>query len=346
MKGTDRSGALALSLMLMGVISAQGIEVTWNNSTGDRDYINPANWDLGFPVSESMNINLGGADRAIMGAGISPNADAIRIGIVGGANGEFEQSGGELTAVANSSAYSRIGANGGTGTWTMSGGEARINMIALGLGNVPGTSGTLDIRGGDMVIGRGHNDYSLSINGNGSSNSEADVIISGGSLVTRLGVNVRNNGTFSVVGSGAAQIGVGSLEYANNPIDGRWVQEGGGMLSLRVDDTAQGLTKIFINDTTSTDWNGDVTFAAGSLLDVDFAGAYVNEGTFTVMEWEGAVLENKLAFAPGVDTSIWSMNVDEVNKVLTVTAIPEPMSVILVLGSLGSIVFLRRLFCP
>jgi len=294
--------------------AAQAVEITWNNASGDNEFANPANWVGGaFPASESMVIDLTGANKAVVSTGTTLNSDSILIGY-NGTDGEFEQTGGSLSATSNSGAASRVGRNGETGTWTMSGGRANINGIQLGLG---GGTGNLIINGGHLNISRGPANASLHIDYGGTGNFE----ISGGSLITRTGVRIGDQGTFSVVGHGASRIGIGS----SGALDGEWFQDTGGTLKVRVNATTTGITPIFIDEVdTSNGSAGNVTFENGALLDVDFTGAFVNGGTFTVMEWEGSVTNNGLAFAPSVDTSVWSFNVDPVNKKLTVTATGAP----------------------
>jgi len=46
----------------------------------------------------------------------------------------------------------------------------------------------------------------------------------------------------------------------------------------------------------------------------------MSDSDFTVMESEGALLTNGIAFAPSVDTNVWSFCVDTIHKKLTVTA--------------------------
>ena len=289
---------------------ASAAQITWNNASGDNEFANPANWIGGaFPASESMVIDLAGSDQALVTTGTTLNSDSILIGY-NGTDGELSQTGGKLSSTSNSGAASRVGRNGETGTWTMSAGRADINGIQLGLG---GGTGNLIINGGHMNISRAPGGASLFVDYGGVGNFE----ISGGSLITRTGVRVGDQGTFSVIGHGADRIGIGS----SGALDGEWYQETGGTLKIRVNATATGVTPIFIDEVDSSDGSaGNVTFESGALLDVDFTGAFVNGGTFTVMEWEGSLTDNGLAFAPSVDTSVWSFNIDPVNKKLMVTA--------------------------
>lgn len=291
-----------------------GADVTWNNGSGDNEFSNPANWLGGaFPASETMVINRTGSQRAVVSTGVTLNSDGLLIGS-SSANGEFQQTGGELTATSNPSAVSRVGLGGRTGTWTMSGGRASINAIQLGLSN--GT-GNFTLQGGHLNISRGVSGYSLIVDNGGTGNCE----VSGGSLITRSGVKIGSEGTFTVTGQGASRIGIGS----SGTVDGEWYQESGGVLRARINDTSAGLTPICIDEVNSSDGSaGNVTFENGALLEVDVTGSFLNGGTYTVMEWEGSVTDNGLGFAPGVDTNVWSFSVDSTNKRLTVTAAGPP----------------------
>ncbi|MBK1828077.1 autotransporter-associated beta strand repeat-containing protein [Haloferula rosea] len=309
----EKTASLWLSMGLL-IASAQAATITWNNNSGDNEFSNPANWVGGsFPASESMVVDLTGTNRAIVSTGTTLSSDQILIGY-NGTDGEFEQTGGTLTSTSNPSAASRVGRNGETGTWTMSGGRADINGIQLGLG---GGTGNLIVKGGHLNISRGPAGASLHVDYGGTGNFE----ISGGSLITRTGVRVGDQGTFSVIGHGASRIGIGT----SGPLDGEWYQEAGGTLRARVNATSTGLSTIFIDEVDTSDGSGgNVTFEDGALLDVGFTGGFVNGGTYTVMEWEGSVTDLGLEFAPGVDTNVWSFNVDPVNKKLTVTATGAP----------------------
>ncbi len=304
-----KTGCLAMLLSS----SALAVDFVWDNSEGDNDYANPLNWvGDSYLGSETAIVDLDGAEKAVLSSGSPSAIDAIHIGYAGG-NGEFEQTGGTLSAAASASAISRVGSGSGkTGTWTMSGGSCSINTIQLGLDS--GT-GNLFITGGDFVISRAKSDYSLQVGSGGSGNFE----ISGGSFNTRGGVKIASGSTFAVSGSAASTLGIGSQ---GTSVDGRWVHEAGGILRVEVDATPVGVSKIYVDEvdgTVGTSWDGNVTFEAGALLDVSFL-ATTNPGTFTVMEWVGDVTDNGLAFASSVDTNVWSFEVDAVNKKLTVTA--------------------------
>ena len=104
---------------------------------------------------------------------------------------------------------------------------------------------------------------------------------------------------------------------------------------VRVD--AGGCTPIFIHDNQNVGLNtpSSATFENGAILDV---GHLVGDGggTWTVMEVENGDIDDQgLAFAAGVDTSVWSFTVDNsgVNGKLLVTAVGDPVGVDLVIGT-------------
>ncbi len=295
-------------------VTAANVPITslfWQNTLGDNDFANGQNWDLNLDFAGmNLNVDKTEADKAIIGEAITANMSALRIGFAS-ADGELEHSGGSFKATSDSSDYSRVGGNGYSGTWTMSGGGATINTIQLG---ISGGTGNLSIEGGAMDIARAAGDYSLFVGNGGDGNFE----ISSGRLRTRAGIKVGSTGSFAVEGTNPIAVAVGSL----NNVDGRWYQETGGVLKIRLDESSEGVTKIFVDEkdgTPGNSWDGNVTFEAGALLDVGYLGAE-NLGTFTVMEWEGELVNGGLEFAPGTDRMVWSMNLDEVNKRLTVTA--------------------------
>ena len=291
--------------------TANGGYLTATTGVKDNNFANKVNWGWdGNLGGAKAKIDFHGVNRAVLNSGTIENLAALEIGCNGG-NGEFEQSGSELYATANSAAVSSIGRNQ-TGTWIMSGGTAEINAIRIGLGD---GAGNMIIEDGDLTVKRAYgtnpNGYSLFVGSGGTANFE----ISGGSLTTRSGVKLSDKGTFSVRGSGAT-IGIGSY----GTVDGRWVQESGGLLEIMIDDTNTGVAKIVVDETDgSSSFNGDVTFENGALLAPSFWGKGT-PGTYTIMEWDGTLTDNGLAFHQDVDTDVWSFNVDEANKRLTVTA--------------------------
>ena len=304
----------SLGTMLCGLFAstALGEDFLWDNGDGDNNFSNRSNW-VGdrLPVAGNSNfaiIDLAGADKCVFNARSSANIAGFYIGYEG-TDGEFEQTGGSLSATAASSVASRVGRNGESGLWTMSGGEASINAIQLGLSNIAGSRGTMIITGGDLTILRSSDSRSLSVD-TGGADTEGYFEISGGSLQTRVDAFIGDNGTFSVVGSGATNIGIGSFGSG----DGQWVQQGGGTLRCRIDDSRDGITEIVIADNNhSGDGDGNAVFGNGALLDLGFVDTPL-EGSWDVMSWEGVLIDNGLRLAPGVDPAVWSFDFVDTNR--------------------------------
>jgi hypothetical protein len=235
----------------------------------------------------------------------------------------FDQGDGrELLYTGGNSMFIAEKNRGGSTTVNIISGQSTFEANPFRVGYETNTLGILNVSGGHFAIGRNRMEV-------GYSEGTGEVNITGGRFTTRERLYIGDNGSFKVDGTGATEVGIGS----QSSVDGAWFQS--GLLDIGIDETATGVTKILIDETDGvpgTGWDGNVTFEAGSLLNVDFLGAD-NLGTFTVMEWEGDVTDNGLAFAPGVDESVWSFDIDETNKLLTVTAIPEPAT----LGLIGMV---------
>ncbi len=281
---------MTLLVALLGAARSHATEYVWNNSTGDNNYQNTSNWDTPLVSANTTYavIDLTDTNRAVFSSGSSLNIAGLYVGYSSG-DGEFEQTGGTLTATKHSSAASRVG-NGYTGSWTMTGGSANINAIQLGLNS--GT-GNMIVSNGTLVIARASGNYSLSIGTSGIGNFE----LHGGSLQTRAGLFLGDDSTFAVYGSTTTEIGIGS----QGSVDGRWVQEA-GTLKVRID--SGGVTPIHVADVGSGNWLGNVTFYEGALLDVDFIGD-AREGEWDIMTWDGTLTDYGLALAPEVDPTAW-----------------------------------------
>lgn len=294
-----------VALAAVGGMTSHAEDYLWTNAGGDNDYMNAGNWATnGVPAGEvppatnttSAAINLTGTDRCKVVDGQNiPNINELRIGYE--ADGEFEQTGGIVTATQNSARYSKMGWNGYAGLYTLSGGVASLNALYLGAG---GGTGTMLINGGTLSIARSYNGSSLLL---GLSSSTGTVEIASGGLTTRSGVTINSAGTFAVKGGGAVLIGIG-----NSSEDGFWTQTEGSTLKVQID--ANGVTPIKINaldGTPGTGGDGIATFALGSELDVSFLGGYQATNAWTIMEADGGIVDNGLKFAAGVDSNKWEM---------------------------------------
>jgi hypothetical protein len=304
----NRLGKSVVVLATGFVLGATADEWDWSNTLGDNDFSNIGNFELRTSSGYNfLNVSLNGNDRAIMSSG-TVSVDDIRVGIHG--DGQLDFTGGTLQCTRGNG-DTRLGQNGNTGVINQSGGVWEMNQdLAIGIGS--GCTGVFNLSGGTVINGRGK--FTV-----GESGATGTMTISGGNFNTDGTARIYDDGTFSVVGSAATSIGIGTA----GTTDGSWMQDSGSLLRVQIDQTPIGVTSIFINDY-GDNGGGDVTFESGSELDVDFAGSFTNGGTFTVMEWEGNLTDNGLVFAAGVDTSVWSFNLDSANKRLTVTAFGDP----------------------
>ena len=317
---------LAATMVMLSCSLSYGDDVTWLGRV-DNTWELGLNWDnfTGPAVSDSALLFSGTVD--FTDSDTSPNLRAI---VQEG--GTLNISGSQLSATQVPSALSRF-----NGEIVQTGGSSRINAVEMG--STPGGEGAYTLNGGDFRIERRNNDYSLFLGAsrNGSASGIGRLTVAGGRFLTRGEVKVGDSvaggtGVFTVLGSQASEIGIGG---ANDDINGVWEQGTGSSLVVRVD--AGGCTPIFVHDNQNVNLEtpSSATFESGSILDV---GHLVGDGggTWTVMEVEnGNIIDQGLAFAPGVDTSVWSFRVDNsgANGRLLVTAVGDPVGVDLVVGT-------------
>jgi hypothetical protein len=333
------SGRLAACLLAACLAAPLAYAERWTGLGDGVNWEDPANWNNDVLPASGGSPTLGTATIANGGSVNLSSTQSINIARIGAGadtSGTLNiLAGANLTATALSTdpgGISRVASGGGTGTINQSGGSTKYHMLQLGLS--AGSTGTYNLSGGSFEIARTVKSVSLHVGEDGTGTFD----ISGGSFATRgglvLGTETTGIGTFRVNGSAATSINVGSIGNTS----GFWTQNAGSTLDLRFD--AGGVTKIFIDQV--GDSGGDVTFSLNSFLNVDFLSGPAF-GTWVVMEWEGAVTNQGLAFANTVDTNIWSFSINEVNKTLSVTAVPEPSTLALVaLAALGLIAARRR----
>lgn len=344
---------MTVGMVLAFLTSAQA--ATFTGAGGDTLFHNPTNWSTGvvpasaaqesFAVQESVTIDFDADTWAYLDANNLLNSSTQYRGVNRLLTGNlraartqvlnFDQGDGhELLWTGNSSMYIAEKNQGGSTTVNIISGANIFEANPFRVGFEANTHGILNVSGGHFAIGRNRMEV-------GYTDGTGEVNITGGRFTTRERLYIGSLGSFSVAGTAATEIGIGS----QSSVDGAWYQS--GLLDIGIDETATGVTRILIDETDGTagsGYDGNVTFDAGSLLNVGFLGSD-NLGTFTVMEWEGTVTgAGNLAFAPGVDTSVWSFNVDETNKILTVTAIPEPATLGLIALFGGGMLFVRRKF--
>ncbi|MFC7337870.1 hypothetical protein ACFQY0_11830 [Haloferula chungangensis] len=348
MKSTTRQMLAATAITLTSALTVNA--ATWIGGTG-TEFSTAANWDSGIappgesnetyiisgPVtvdrtesSSTFNTNVeNGATLNVSGGTHNDNraGNTIRnfvgsttAGTVNVTGASTSYSIGHVLAIANG--------NNGNGAFTVSDG-ASVD-IYRGSNNLIGTGG---------VVGGITYNASLSIGTAPGNTSTGLFEISGGSLSTRVGVNVGNGGTFSVVGSE-----VSSIVLGGSNVDAGWlILAAGSTLKATIDDS--GITPIFVEKyagTSGTFIQSIVNLASGALLDMDFASTPI-AGTWTLVEMEdGDIVNDGFALTDSDIAAGWSFSVDNsgTNGLLQVTYVPEPSGAIL--GGLGLLALFRR----
>ena len=317
---------LSATLIILFSSLSYGDNVTWQGNV-NSDWSNGGNWSNGVGPAQSDSAIVSSGTVDFTESDTSPNLRAV---VQEG--GTLNISGSQLSATEVPSAFSRF-----NGEVVHTNGVTRIN--AAEMGSTPGGEGTYTLNGGEFRIDRRNNDYSLFLGAsrNGSASGVGRLTIAGGRFLTRGEVKVGDSvaggtGVFTVLGSQASEIGIGG---ANDDINGVWEQGTGSSLVVRVD--AGGCTPIFIHDNQNVGLNtpSSATFENGAILDV---GHLVGDGggTWTVLEVENGDVDNQgIVLAPGVDTSVWSFSVDNsgANGKLLVTAVGDPTGVDLIVGN-------------
>ncbi len=307
------------------LLRATNANADWDNGAGNNAFSNATNWtgnilpNTGFSgVGDFIRIDHAGTNKAVYSNTLdNPGTGAtsaqagifsrLQIGDISG-NGELKMAGGKFWT--DSTAASVIGSSGRTGTLTVTGTNADVELGGyVFIGNSTAGTGVVNVVTGTFVSSRdnpvgGIAHVSLAL-GNGN-NASGTIVISGGQISTRSGVLLGGPGTtgtgrFEVRGGGIANIGpVGTTD------DGFWVQNTNSVLAAYVTNGALGA--IYVQNMTSsvdgTYADGNVIFMPGSKLEVGFLGA-TNAGSWDVMHWDGKLLTNGLAFVAGTDTN-WS----------------------------------------
>ena len=325
MPKTQFLGRLAPSLLALCSAQLYAADITYTGVSGGA-WTTDSHWSSGsYPSSTDIAV----LDTLSNFSLTAPNSiQAVHIGTTG--EGRLQiGSQSSLIADSNPAMASRIGeGSGNKGSVQQEGGFVELSQLEIGVDSGTGSyhlhtgrfSLTQETGSFSLLLGT---DASLTGAGNGTFR------VSSGSFDARagayLGSNLGGVGRFEVIGSHPRTIAVRSI----GSVVPAWTQNPGSTFSVSIDKTPQGVTPVSVNgglNALGLTSGGDVLFENGALLEVDFTAAFVNGGTFTVMEWEGEVTDNGLQLAPSVDTDIWSFEVDAANKRLTVTAAGNPLS--------------------
>ena len=304
------------TLILLFCSTAFAADVTWTGGSGA--WQTSSNWNTGTVP--------GTADFAFIPSG-TVNVSNVTAEVRG-----FRQTGGTINisgndAVVEAGQVRQVSQFDGIVNQTA--GFTSVNTCRIG--ETAGSSGSYTISDGSFRAARGP----VSLRLGGSTSGTGSMTVAGGSFEARQivqlgGTNASaGTGTFSVVGSQASSITIGA-----NGNNGAWSQSAGSTLHLRLD--VGGTTPIFLADTGNST-PASATFASGAILDVaHLTGGGGGGGTWTVLEVQnGEINDEGLVFASGVDTSVWSFDVDNTgaNGKLTVTAAGDPVGFELIVGS-------------
>ena len=309
----------------------------WNGLGTDNEFSTGPNWDDSAVPASGSTQDINGAftvERSVDSlAGRTFLRGGGTLNVTGGAHNDNNSSATNWNFVGSGSAA----------TVNQSGGTYEIGHgLRIGSENAS-SDGTYSLTGGLLSIYRGSNSAIDASNPGGRPSMEVGGMtvgkglfeISGGAMETRGGVHIGGTGTFSVVGSAATSIGIGT----NQSQDGVWLQTAGGTLSAAID--VGGVTPILIDDK-----DGGTIFAQfddGAVLNLSFAsGVTPYNGTWTIMEVENtAIIDFGLALsATTLADPDWSFAIDNsgVNGLLTATygvVVPEPSAMILFFGLTG-----------
>lgn len=303
----------ATSLFVLSALSlsAQKYQFTWDGGGSNNKYETPENWDTdSLPAPRGENTMSVLIDRGTMiFDDLSGKQQIDQLDVNNGAvlhmkGGIFDHS------RAGSTIRTSIGIEGsGLSVVNHSGGRMTIgHLLRIGYKKSKAqynlTGGILEVfRGGRSLLNAPHG-ASISI---GSGSSESEFSISGGEMHTRGGIEIESTGTFSVLGSGASAIGVGTHRATDH---GSWYQK--GTLSCGVG--PRGITKIYVaaGDTGAQ----FVHFLEGSKLDMHFYGTRPINGAWVIMELEGAAIKDDgLALSEAASENPgWTFEVDNSGK--------------------------------
>ena len=305
--------AFSAALVMLFTALSYGADVTWTGNTNNR-YETGSNWNTNSVPTRD--------DFALIPSGTVNMTSSSNPDVRG-----FRQTGGTINISGGTVEGGQVSQfSDFNGTVNQTGGVASFNMARIGA--AANSNASYVVSGGEFKIARARGNVSLNLGGLSSGNGS--LTVSGGLFSARESVRLGGSGstgkgTFTVLGSQASSISMGA-----NGVDGVWFQSAGSTLVLRVD--AGGTTPIILHDEGGR--GTSATFENGSILDVDHLTGE-GGGNWTVLEVENAdIVDNGLAFAPGVDTSVWSFTVDNsgANGKLIVSAVGDPVGFNLIVG--------------
>lgn len=342
-----RSTVTVLFILSALTLSAQEYQFTWDGGGSNNKYETARNWDTdSLPALSGENTMSVLLDSGTMifddlsGRQVIDQLDVNNGAVLHMKGGHFDHSRSGATIRTS------VGITGKSlSVVNQSGGRFTIgHLLRIGYKNSKGqynlTGGILEIfRGGRSLMYAPHS-ASISI---GSGASESELIISGGELHTRAGIEIGAAATFSVLGNSATAIGVGTQRASDH---GSWHQLG----TLTCEVGPRGITKIYV---AAGDQGGQsVHFLEGSKLNMHFHGTRPINGEWVIMELEGAsILDDGLALSEAASENPgWTFVVDNsarngrlIAKYSHYVGVPEARYYSLMLSAvLGVFVICRR----
>ncbi|TWT79277.1 PEP-CTERM motif protein [Planctomycetes bacterium CA13] len=344
--------AMALAMAFGGVAQADtfdggGDGTSWEDALNWAADAVPLNNGSGNTLINNNHQVVFDADTwtALNTAGNLQSATQYRIArllmgdsTAGGANGthsltfDFGASGASNNVLVTNGTSAVIGGRANKfSTLNIVSGITNVEANRVRVGTATGGSGTINVSGGEFITGKGGLEL-----GNVAGGGDGTLNITGGSFASRNDVEIGDSGTFHIAGS-SATVGVGTF----GTTDGYWEQDAGGMLRIGLD--AGGSSVILVDDVgdDGAGTQGNVVFAAGSLLDpYDLGGAAENVWT-TVMTWEGTLTGAPTLSATAISSG-WESQIsgNDLQVRLTAVAVPEPSSFALL--AIGGLAMVRR----
>ncbi len=316
-------------------LTVSGSFTVHDRATGAYGHVTHSNGTLtaaSFVLSNSSSTGGSGL-YSLSGAG------AIHI------TGNFSATGGTQNTFRQSGADTSVWIEGNLTSGNANGGDRWIYEISAGNltigGSVTRSYGAWLIHqtGGSVSVGTS---VGLGVDYRSNSTGEPmEWIVSGDSTL-----NIGSNVTLGWVGDGGTHLGDGGNQGrftlagsrgsgSDVIVGGNWRQT--GALTPNTTTNSWGMIKGIIDAPAIADPSqmrkivveGNVTFDNASYLLPEFdLSASPTPGTWTLMSWSGTLTDHGLTFDESVETG-WSFNLDEDDKLLTVTYIPEPASLAL-----------------
>lgn len=317
MNNSARLLGAALVAAAMTGVSAQAAEIVFDGSVS-TDFADTNNWVGGsYPTSSDYAVLNTTAELT---TATPNNIQALRIAQVDANSvGVLNVRGTNAYLNANSSSNwdSHIGRKGHGTLNILEGGQAHINFAEIG--REPGATGIVNVVEGYLRFTRGSRyggsgysgnvSYSVHVGANDHTGGAGygEINVSGGSFVTRFGIEFGNPtretniGKFSVQGTNAVEITIGDTN------DGYWMQNTNSTLEIGIDG---GVTPINVLENGDGKGAGGAKFAAGAILDVGFINGYSATGTWPVMNCEGSMVNLGLVLSDEAVAAGWNAGID------------------------------------